>query len=1504
MRWRLFRRMSGIELCVVAAIAMGISSMAVSPMGVSSMGISSTVWAQDVGVRPYEMERAGRLENPVAPIVSFEGNGDGVLDGWTVVENNATGAFTTSQEQRLWGDYVGKVTYRVQERGKPTSVKIVPPAPIPIPDNSDSIQIWGYGNNWAWAPDAATPCTTILVHVKAADGTERTIQLGYVNWKEWFLMVKRFTPEEKTLFATGATFVGLEIAGGQNVEDRVLYFDDLGFYQEPKEPLSFDARPRRNLLPQSAMVVGNHVDPERVLPFPTREATILPVNDAAAVVTLEPAESEDSSWGYTYRLESQHLTIKWKYTGGKDSSDPTAIVCEYRVDGEEPVVFPFVEGGLLFDGKRPNSMTLIATERIENPPELVENRTDRATMAVRTTWKATVDETGETADEKVGETVGETVGEKAYDVVYTFTVLGKTLVCDVVVPEPGVTEVRFGKVAWTQPAENVSEPKVITVPFLTGDYNARPGVAVFDGERPIFVAGFADHTRSNASAFFFENSVKTADKTGETLVTYNGGTRYTARTDGTLNPCYERFFLTISDRFDEILPEIPNPQSPWIDVTGERIWIAHGASMNRENDYKTWKRFHRYGMEKILVTDHEVGWRDGGESFTFRTQAAPGKGGDENQAWYAKAVQDLGYRYGIYNNYTDFAPVNEFWSEDMVTRVPDGNLRGAWARCYNPKPAKSVEYEARLTPIIQEKFHLSTAYCDVHSAVRPWDYVDFDARVPGAGAFSCTFYNYGEIMLHQKRTWGPPTSAALNAPTTPHDSSANSPTTLRERSSESDATTLGGPVYSEGNNHWYYVGLTDGNYGQDQSYAGRIPNSAWLVDFDLRKMHPLGTSFGMGNPGMFYGDGVWGAFRDEVRVQMLDRFLAATLAFGHTGFFVTDSLPFAARSYFLLQQVQKRYIAQPVKSIQYRSDAGEWLETSAAIATDAYRRNQIRIEYAEGLTLFVNGNAAETLPLTAAETRSTESVLPPNGWFVWDPTGAVAAYRRNDTAGNPIDYVESSAYLYADGRGILTPFDRADGTPGIVCDGQLALIPRSDSWKNVAEKSPRVEMEAVDVRTATMFEVIPQNCHTVGVTTQGRDVVSVVAMNEEGEITGSVEYRCTERGLVYLTLQDGAASYLVTLGEPSKWVYEPVSAKRYAVAGETVAIARRPEGEEQERGREWTTVVPVDVADGTVCFVDCAAQAEDPSRELDYLIQPYAKITATLDSAPLTDADPVLVMDVANNLAPNMASVLTVAVSEKTSEKASGETSGEGTEAIPAAREKLCEELVASQENRVAIPAEYRVPGKEYTLSLMVRPENSESPIKWTTAEYTLRTENRLVEIVPWDWGAIEVRMLHFRNGRSVPIETLDQDTGATADRRTSACGGISKDALFTHPPYLGGTGAVSVALRPISLPPEVPVTIQAMVGKADGSDPGDGILYQIWVTDDQGERTKVGEQRVTKHEWLPIAADLSPWQGQTVRVEFLADVGEANNSSGDWACWADCSFKTTKPRAVTELIR
>ena len=400
--------------------------------------------------------------------------------------------------------------------------------------------------------------------------------------------------------------------------------------------------------------------------------------------------------------------------------------------------------------------------------------------------------------------------------------------------------------------------------------------------------------------------------------TYNGGSRYLPKTDGRRNDCFERLFLTVSPRFEEVLPNVPNPQSPWMHVAGERLWRAHGASRSRARLRPVEAgRPLRHDASRRSPTTRPAG-ATAARASRFARGPRRAKAATQAQADYARKIRALGFRYGIYNNYTDFAPVNEYWNEDLRDAAADGQWQTAWARCYNPKPARAVEFEARLAPIIQQKFQLDTAYCDVHTAVTPWDYCDFDARVPGAGTFAATFYAYGEIMLHQKKTWN-------------------------------------GPVYSEGNNHWYYCGLTDGNYGQDQ--AARLAENPWLVDFDLRKLHPLCCNFGMGNLGMFFGRGA--GLRQHARgaaSARLDRFLAATLAFGHTGFLVLEGgMANAVRSYFSLQQVHARYAQAAAAEIRYADAKGDcW--TRAAVAGGAFRRSQVVTRYDNGLEVWVNGH--------------------------------------------------------------------------------------------------------------------------------------------------------------------------------------------------------------------------------------------------------------------------------------------------------------------------------------------------------------------------------------------------------------------------------------------------------------------------------------------------------------------------------------------------------------------
>ena len=538
----------------------------------------------------------------------------------------------------------------------------------------------------------------------------------------------------------------------------------------------------------------------------------------------------------------------------------------------------------------------------------------------------------------------------------SFRRVGNSVVADIVAPAGDVEEARFGTIAATGAAERLLVPYWNYRPKK--NRYERPAVILLrSGGTPLFVSATPDWTQSAASEPFCEKD--------PAVLSAHGGMRYIPKTDGARNGCFERFIWTVSPDFAATLPTIPNPVSPWKRVAGKGVWHPHGASAVRENDLAFWRKTVARGMKHLIVTDHESGWRDGHESFTFRLRTAPGKGGDASQAAYASAMTgELGLRYGPYNNFTDFAPVNGLWNPDNIARLPDGNFKYAWYRCYGPKPVYAVEMCEKLSPLLAQKFAFNTGYCDVHTAVTPWSRTDYDARVPGAGTFAQTFYAYGEIMMLQKKAWN-------------------------------------GPVYSEGSTHWMYCGLTDGNYAQDQEY--NLADNPWLLDFDLLRMHPLCCNFGMGSRSMFFAGKDKGV---SVDVQH-DRFICATLAFGHSGFLAYGDRNME-RSYFLVQALAERYTQADVASIRYVDAAGRLFDTSAALANGVWRRSQVVVRYTDGTLIAANGSKTEEM---AAASDGTYPALPPNGFFGRSGDGQAESFSaRRD--GKLVERAVSPEYRY------------------------------------------------------------------------------------------------------------------------------------------------------------------------------------------------------------------------------------------------------------------------------------------------------------------------------------------------------------------------------------------------------------------------------------------------------------------------------------------------------------
>ena len=201
----------------------------------------------------------------------------------------------------------------------------------------------------------------------------------------------------------------------------------------------------------------------------------------------------------------------------------------------------------------------------------------------------------------------------------------------------------------------------------------------------------------------------------------------------------------------------------------------------------------------------------------------------------------------------------------------------------------------------------------------------------------------------------------------------------------------------------------------------------WLVDFYLRKMQPISAHWSLG--------------AGERNDKGSDRYFARTIAYGMPGGYLGGwRQPFdkySIRSYFMVQQLQSFYGKALIKSIQYADSKGRLWEVSEAIASKSHRRSQLKLEYDNGLEIWVNGSKEENWKTPYAD-------LPPSGYYAKLQAENLEVFSANQD-GKRGDFVRSPAYDFIDGRGIwlITPVGATNGQLIIIKkeDGSRELIP-------------------------------------------------------------------------------------------------------------------------------------------------------------------------------------------------------------------------------------------------------------------------------------------------------------------------------------------------------------------------------------------------------------------------------------------------------------------------------
>ncbi len=1354
-----------------------------------------------VGVRPYEMDRAGRDAPKYPQLADFEN-----LDGWQVrAEEGARAEVFRSQEEMLFGDYVAKAVYSGENRK--SCFVIEAPRPIPIPGRPTGVNLWVRGNNWGWVNPPATARTWVKVLVRDGHGDAYAIDLGQVNFDYWFLMHRTFVSPQgdfQHCAARGGTsdtpvyplsFVGIEVSGCSNGDAAKLFFDALSFYTIEYPWLEFEPPPAS-------------------LPWPTTPDTIRPTAAPGLKATMGIKET---GLELVASMPDAPALLTYKY------APKTGTLDDLTVEASGAVFQPCAGGHVEFE---------IGGRRV---------RPGDPGVAVESKGCAVMPEGGASYPWRL------TCPEGTADFVFGFRLVGRSLIIDVSTKSTEAYRFHAGHCVGLPGADSVY------FPYMTYG-NDWPRV-VCAPEPRLFVSALLDWYNTDASSWFGAPALAAGDG-----VAYIGGATYAPITTGKRNPMRERLFVTVSDEVHEVLPNIPNPKCDTGKVAREYVWRNIG-----EPKREMLTRYKAYGIDKFIACHHEVGWRDAGESFTMRLEAAP-RIGDEGLADYSAWLRGLGYRFGTYTNYVDFAPVNSNWNEDYVALNPDGTWKRAWPRNYSLKPVRAVEMEAYYAPKIHEKFGTNAQYCDVHTALAPWGRTDHDARAPDAGMFRSQFEAYARLLWNE--------SGAHH-----------------------------GPVFSEGNHHWFYAGIVDGNYATilPQGRGYRVPP---LVDFDLLKMHPLMTDFGMGMPQMFYGrEGEWR--KDKSRLSpWFDRFHASTIAFGHIGFLAEDwGFDGTLKSYYLLQALQQRYAMVPVSRIRY-FDGEELLDTSEAIVSGAYKRGQVVVRYRSGLETFCNLGWDEDW---AIPVRDNDCILPPGGFF---------ARKKNDilaysavVRGQRHELVSCADYLYLDSRGEFVDADV------IAARGTVAVKPDGDAQR-AGGGPPR------------SWWVIPATvCGPVGVSVDwlgGQGTFEATAHTEDGTLLGPAEVRIGFGRCTVMPVAD-AAKYLLTrlLSEAEAYDFtiplplnRLVPAKeqlrrvelRWAAPAEAPAVLRV-----SAHAGDWETIQPLRPFGGpsqAMAMVPFALPKDAAMGERCwYRVHLESRTGETLHAAWLAvDAVPAFSLSL---------SVVSDLVIAGESMALSGRITGNDP-ACGQAQVRLDASsgvVVAPRQHRLRFA--YAEPRAAYVAGPArargrLRPYETTPPRGQGQAEamWTLPSPapTEVVELAfvlhgrgllarktyylsskPVEPVLLRLRDLPMETAcavRGLPEQALASETGAEARFSVEQVGGHRQHALYVHPPWKTGVG-YTVASFDVALPESVPV-LEFSLGFREGSSTQDGCLFRVVAIRDGIEETVFEEQYATTDAWKPCRVPLGGYPGCSIVLKLITDVGPADNSTSDWACWGE----------------
>ena len=544
-----------------------------------------------------------------------------------------------------------EITWSSTENG---TITLIPPQPLALSESWNAVDFWvgGFPN------DFKRPWMHCIFRLTDQNGQQEDVEICSAPAARRITgvdMFHRLLPRSICGKFQGGRLAGIELGLAASEQESALELYAICFY--PYQAQRAYYRPKK-------------------LPFPTHPDGVVPTPSAAGKTSIECEASEGGQARFSYAAEDGSDVV-YSYT------PQTGTLEDVRVSvAGGPDFKPFAVGGVVFEIDGERMMPAYAALPKLLGQDLQNNRLD-----VR--WQL------ESGKESIRYTL-------------TLRMVRRSLVVEAAVEGQSAVELRIGY------PDLVAEKRPIEVPMLTwdswapipaNDYEpadvverkagrARSPAVLVAGD--LLLSAIFDWYVSDASLLY-----ATAEVHGE-AAGFDGGAYYLPVIDQGRNPLCEKLILTVARGFQEVLPNIPNPPSPYAALVQDRVYGQDSLDQVSAVRHKNLNIYAVFNVES-----HGAGGSER-SGLAVRGDAGPMKdwadeptrcdGGVARVVKLGRRFREIGWMVGSWTNYCMEAPGHRCFAEIPCVHDARGNHRSAWPGTMVPATGDTLPYLRRQSP--------------------------------------------------------------------------------------------------------------------------------------------------------------------------------------------------------------------------------------------------------------------------------------------------------------------------------------------------------------------------------------------------------------------------------------------------------------------------------------------------------------------------------------------------------------------------------------------------------------------------------------------------------------------------------------------------------------------------------------------------------------------------------------------------------------------------------------